>query len=208
MINSRKKDVNYFDMFIDAAKLCNKAAKMLEDMLDNDSSLFSEKMNKIHTTEHEADELYHKLYNHLNISFITPIEREDILEIARYIEQTIDTIDDVSIMIEMLSVKNIRPEAKNMLKLIVDSSNVLVLAAEEFKNFKKSKKLSQYLVDINHIEEDGDKLYQQAMKDLFSKESDAIEVVKWQNIFGTMENVLDACENVADVMEGVIVKNS
>lgn len=205
---SSKKDVNYFDLFNEAAALCKLSAEMLEDMLESDASLFYDKMMDIHKIEHQADELYHKLYRNLNISFITPIEREDILEIARFIEQTIDAIDDVAIMIDMLRIDNIRPEAKEMIKLIVKSCSVLVLSCQEFKNFKKSKELTKHLVDINHVEEEGDQLYQRAIKNLFENEPDVREIIKWKNIFETMEDVLDACESVADIMETVIVKNS
>jgi len=201
------KDVNYFDLFIKAASVCDRAAASLNELLDNlDDS--KEKSIAIHQIEHEGDEQYHVLYHHLNRSFITPIEREDILEIARNIEDTIDSIDEVSIMIEMLSVRTVREPAVDMVNLITKACSTLVAATVEFKNFKKSKELPKLLVEINHVEEEGDALYQKAMKDLFLMEKDPIEVIKWQNIFGTLEDVLDACENVADAMEGVIVKNS
>ena len=148
------------------------------------------------------------MYHHLNRSFITPIEREDILEIARNIEDSIDAIDEVSIMMEMLSVRTVRYPAIDLVNLITKACSTIVAATVEFKNFKKSKELPKLLVEINHIEEEGDVLYQLAMKKLFTEEKDPIEVIKWQNIFKTLEDVLDSCENVADAMEGVIVKNS
>jgi len=203
----RTKDVNYFELFVDAAKVCKRAAEQLESLLKDKNKKLKE-IAEIHDIEHEGDELYHQIYNHLNVSFITPIEREDILQIARYIEKTIDTIDEVAIMFHMLSVTTVRPEALELVDLIIKSCNVLLEATIEFKNFKKSKKLAPLIVEINRIEEEGDKLYQGAVKTLFSKEPNVMEVIKWKNIFDTMENVLDANENVADVMESVIVKNS
>ena len=201
------KDVNYFDLFIKAASVCDRAATSLNELLDNLDDA-KEKSIAIHQIEHEGDEQYHVLYHHLNRSFITPIEREDILEIARNIENSIDAIDEVSIMIEMLSVKSVRFPAIDLVNLITKACSTMVAATVEFKSFKKSKELSKLLVELNHIEEEGDVLYQQAMKLLFTEEKDPIEVIKWQNIFKTLEDVLDSCENVADAMEGVIVKNS
>ncbi len=203
----KSKEVDYFDLFIKAASICNRAAEGLDELMDNLADA-KEKSLAIHQIEHDGDELYHVLYHHLNRSFITPIEREDILEIARNIEDTIDTIDEVSIMMDMLSVHAVRQPAKELVNLITKGCSALVAATIEFKSFKKSKELPKLLVEINHIEEEGDILYQRAMKDLFSTETNAIEVIKWQNIFNSLEDVLDACENVADVMEGVIVKNS
>ena len=203
----KSKEVNYFDLFIKAASTCNRAAEGLDELLDNIDDA-KEKSIAIHQIEHEGDEQYHVLIYNLNRSFITPIEREDILEMAGYIEDTTDTIDEVAIMMEMLSVRKIRPQAKDLMNLITKGCSTLVQATVEFKNFKKSKELPKLIVEINHIEEEGDALYQKAMKELFTTETDPIEVIKWQNIFQCLENVLDACEAVADVMEGVIVKNS
>ncbi len=203
----KSKEVNYFDLFIKSASICDRAAAGLNDLMDNLDDA-KEKSIAIHQIEHEGDEQYHVLYHHLNRSFITPIEREDILEIARNIEDTIDMIDEVSNMMDMLSVREIREPAVDMVNLIARGCTTLVAATVEFKNFKKSKELPKLLVEINHIEEEGDALYQSAMKTLFTTEKDPIEVIKWQNIFQSLENALDACENVADIMEGVIVKNS
>ncbi|MFT3951565.1 MAG: DUF47 family protein [Oscillospiraceae bacterium] len=204
----KKKDVNYFDLFLDAAKLCNEAALKLEEMLNGSCAAFNQCMADIHRIENAADELYHIVYSHLNRSFITPIEREDILETARCIERTVDTIDEVSIMIDLLSVTEIRAEGLALAKLIVKSTAVLVDATGEFHNFKKPKQLSDYLVEVNHIEEQGDKLYQSALRKLFAEEENAKQIIIWKNIFDTMEDVLDSCEDVADVIEGVIVKNT
>lgn len=203
----KSKEVDYFDMFIKGASICDRAAAGLDELFDDHSDAEA-KSDEIHQLEHEGDELYHVLYYHLIRSFITPIDREDILEIAHNIEDTIDAIDEVAIMMKMLSISSVREPAAELVNLINKGCDVLVAAAIELKNFKKSKELPKLLVEINQIEEEGDALYQRAMKDLFSKEKDALEVIKWQNIFNSLEYVLDACEHVAEVMEGVVVKNS
>ena len=92
--------------------------------------------------------------------------------------------------------------------LIVKSCRALLDATIEFKNYKKAKNLTKLLVEINHIEEEGDRLYQSSVKKLFSSEEKVLDVIKWKHIFDALEDVLDACENVADIMEGVIIKNS
>lgn len=201
------KEVDYFDMFIKAASICDRSAQALDELFDNLSDTET-KSAAIHELEHEGDDLYHELYYHLIRSFITPIDREDILAIAHDIEDTIDAIDEVSIMMHTLSVKSIREPAKELINLINKGCVAMVAAAVEFKNFKRSKELPELLVEINHIEEQGDTLFQSAIKSLFAEEKDVIEVVKWQNVFNSLEDVLDSIENVADIMEGVIVKNS
>lgn len=204
----KTKEVNYFDMFIEAAKICEKAAALLEEMLIGDITKIPERVRVIHEFEHEGDDLYHKLYYHLNRAFITPIERDDILEVAMNIECTLDTIDEIAIMFDIMFIRSIRPEAKEFVKLIMKNAKTLVEATKEFESFKKSKKLSPLLVEINRIEEEGDKLYQNTIRHLFANEKDVLEVVKWKSVFDTMENALDACEKTAETMENVILKNT
>lgn len=201
------KEANYFDLFIEGAGICQKAAIQLKNVVKDNIDTLAE-IKAIHDIEHEGDELHHRVYTHLNRSFITPIEREDIMSLAGYIEETIDMIDEVAIMFNMLSVTKVREEGKQMVELIVKASDALLKATIEFKNFKKSKTLSELIVLINHIEEEADVLYQNSVKTLFSKETDPMEVIRWKNIFDTLENVLDSTENVADIMEGVMIKNS
>lgn len=202
----KSKEADYFDLFIKAASICNRAAESLDELMDDLSNSHG-KSNAIHIIENEGDELYHEVYYHLNRSFITPIEREDIMEISRYIENTIDSIDDVAIMLDMMSIESAKKRGKGMVNLITKACSALVAATVEFKNFKKSKTLAQLLVEINSIEEEGDVLFQASMKDLFSKEKNVLDVVKWQDIYKSLENVLDSCEGVADAMERVIIKN-
>ncbi|MBN1892289.1 MAG: DUF47 family protein [Clostridiales bacterium] len=202
----KSKEANYFDLFIKAASICNRAAESLDELMD-DLSDSHVKSNAIHDLENEGDRLYHEVCYHLNRSFITPIEREDIMEISRYIEETIDSIDEVAIMLDMMSIGSAKKRGKGMCNLITKSCSMLVAAAVEFKNFKKSKELGPLLVEINNLEEEGDALFQSSMKGLFSKEKDIMVVVKWQEIYKSLENVLDCCEGVADAMERVIIKN-
>ena len=203
----KQKDVDYFEMFASGAEICERAAKALAQMLGSPPD-YIEMAQKIHEIEHEGDKLYHKMISHLDRSFITPIDREDILSIFRDIEDTIDAIDEVAIMFDILSVKATRQSALDMVKLIVSSGIALVKATHEFRHFKKSKKLNQYLVELNDIEEQGDELYQRSVKKLFLEEKNVLEVVKWKSILDRMEEVLDAAENAADKMEGVVIKNT
>lgn len=200
------KEPDYFDLFIKAASISDRAANSLAELMDNIDDA-KEKSEAIHVIEHEGDDLIHEVFFQLNRSFITPIEREDIIEISSRIEDTIDSIDEVSLMFDMLCAKKAKKGAKEMCMLINRATTALVAATVEFKNFKKSKNLSKLIVDINHIEEEGDTLFHNLMKKLFSEEKDILEIVRWQSIYQALEDTLDSVENVADAMERVIIKN-
>ena len=202
-----KKEDNYFDRFIAAIQYSCKAAEMLEEMA-NDYTDIEKKVSRIHEVEHEADREYHLLVEQLNKSFITPIEREDILAISQSIDNITDKIEDVAYRFTMFNVQKPHAEATAFLHLISKGCQVLKEAMVEFKNFKKSKLLSEKIIEVNHIEEEGDQLYKNIIHTIFSSNLDSVDIIKWKEIFETMEDCMDCCEDVADLMESVVMKNS
>lgn len=202
-----KKVYNYFDQFVQQMDLCKQAAAQLVDLL-SDYTDVDKKVERIHDTEHQADINLHELMGELNRSFITPIDREDIVQIANAIDDIIDSIEDVSGLFDMLSITKIRSGAKEVGDLIMQSCDALYDVLKEFANFKSSKHLSGLIIKVNKIEEEGDRLYRDILKAMFLNETDAVELLKWKNVFDTLENILDDCEHVADLLDGLVIKNS
>ena len=202
-----KKTYNYFDKFAEQMSLCKKAAQQLMDMIENYDDIAA-KAEAIHKTEHEADNLLHEILDELNRSFITPIDREDILSLARELDDICDSIEDVANLFDMLSITEIRPEAVEMAKLILVGCEVLYDAVAEFTNFKNSKKLGDMIIRVNKAEEDGDRMYRSVIKSIYKSEKDPIMLMKWKEIFDALERVLDDCEDVADLVDGLAIKNS
>ena len=204
----KEKDVNYFDLFVEAIEHSCKAASMLKEMVANYSD--DEKaIQAIHAVEHDGDRIYHKLVDALNHAFITPIEREDIMQLAQSIDDLTDSIEDIAVRLHMFHITNIRNEAMEFLDVIENGCNTIKKTLMEFKNFKKSKVIGEYVIEINHCEELGDEIYRRAVRRLFDEcAAYPLEVIKWREAFEIMENCCDACEDVADVIEGVIMKNS
>ena len=201
------KNYNYFDKFTQQMSLCKKAAQQLMDLVQNFTDVQS-KADEIHNTEHEADNLLHEILSELNQSFITPIDREDIVSLVHELDDIADSIEDVANLFDMLSITEIRPESQDMAKLILIGCEALYDAIVEFVHFKNSKKLNDLIISVNKAEEDGDKTHRSVIKDLFQNEKDPIAVMKWKQLFDAMENVLDDCEDVADLLDGLIIKNS
>lgn len=204
---ARVKEVDYFNLFILAADKACQASELLKDLVENYSDLDT-KIKKISGVEGEADLLHHDLLRALNRAFITPIEREDIYNMAKQLDDLIDSIEDIAIRFKMYHITVIRPEAVQFVNLISSACYKIKEAMVEFKNFRKSKELNHYIVEINHLEEQGDVLYQDSMHRLFMDNNDAIDILKWRLMFEIMEDCCDVCEDVADVMEAVITKNS
>ena len=210
MANKRSKDFDYFDHFLLCAQAAHEAALYLNTALNSfNVSKVPTQVKEIHTIENDADEKRHEMLRNLAHEFMTPIEREDIVSLAYDIDNVVDSIDDILQRLYMYNVQTIRPDALKMTALIVECTESLVACVKEFKNFRKSKTLVDHCIKVNTIESNGDKLYADCMRRLFTETGLADrQVLIWTSMFDCLENCLDACEDVAEIIEGVIMKNS
>ena len=206
---ARKKDEYYYDTFVELVEYSCKAADLLNQIVTNfKADQLLNKVKEMHQIEHAADEARHVMARKLMKEFITPIEREDILGLANSIDNLTDAIEDVVLRMYMFNIKSIRPYALKMTSVIVKCCNSLKVAMTEFHNFRKSKTLHELIVDVNKLEEDGDKLYSEAIRDLYVNCNDFKEVSAWQSTFHFLEKCCDACEDVSNAIEEIIMKNS
>lgn len=204
-----KKRSEYYDTFVTLVEYSCSAAVFLHETLQNFSTAdLGEKMKHIHQIEHEADTRKHNMMKKLAREFITPIEREDIIQLAQEIDEVTDTVEDVLIRMYMYRIGSVRKEALDFTSMIVRCCGALKTALEEFHNFRKSSKIHDCIVEVNRLEEMGDSLYIEAVRALYGNCHDPIEVMAWTETFDRLEKCCDACEDVANLVEGVIMKNS
>lgn len=206
---SKKSDSYYFQTFVECVEYSCQAAAMLEENLENfDPVKLEERLAQLHGIEHAADKRKHEMMEALVREFITPIEREDIMALSQTIDDVTDKIEDVLIRVYINNIQTIRPEAIQFVKVIIRCCQALKTVMEEFRDFKKSKELHKSLVQINTLEEEGDKLFIASMRKLHVEEKDPMDVIAWREVFRYLEKCCDACEHVADVVESVIMKNT
>ena len=206
---AKKSDNYYFENFIQCVECGCQAAMMLEENLANfDVNRLSENLDELHKIEHDADKKKHEMMGVLVKAFITPIEREDIILLSQCIDEVTDQIEDVLIRIYINNVHTIRPEALQFTKVIIRCCKVLKEIMEEFANFKKSKTLHGLIIEINALEEAGDRLFIDSMRRLHTEVTDPLEIIAWREIYNFLEKCCDACEHVADAVESVIMKNT
>lgn len=206
---ARKKEENYFATFAELVQYSCEAAVLLAEII-NDFKVeeLETKMKEMHEIEHAGDKGRHAMVKQLAREFITPIEREDIVALADAIDNVTDTIEDVLLRIYMFNLTVMREDAVKMAAIIVKCCEALKEAVVEFANFRKSQTLHQLIVEINHLEEEGDALFTKATRDLFMNEKDPIQIIAWQETLDYMEKCCDACEEVSEVIESVMMKNS
>lgn len=206
---ARKKGDKYYDMFVEMVDYSCEAALYLKKIIDDyNPDDIKEHLKKMHDIEHNGDIKRHAMTKALAKEFITPIEREDIMQMADAIDNVTDKIEDVALRLYMFNIREIREDAKKNADVIVKCTDALREALKEFGNFKKSKIILEKLVEINSLEEEADQLYIMAVRHLFKSVDDGVTAVSWNHVFHYMEDVCDSCEDAADVIESVIMKNS
>jgi uncharacterized protein len=203
---TRKEEV-FFDMFVDTAELACSAAKKLNDLIMNFTDV-DKKIDAIQEIEHACDISVHDIVQQVNKSFITPIDREDINEIAKVLDNITDAIEDTAHRFRMFDIKAITEDAKKLSSLIVVCTDELKAVMLELKDMKTSKILCPKIIEVNRIENEGDILYRSAMSTLFTSGMEPLEIIKWKEIYEFLENSLDACEDVANIVEGVVMKHA
>jgi uncharacterized protein Yka (UPF0111/DUF47 family) len=205
----KKKEYNYFECFCEVGKIANEAASYLNQVMECfEVARIPEHVENMHKLENAADMIKHELTSHLAHEFITPIEREDISALSAELDNVVDTVEDVMRRIYMFNVKSLRPEAVEFTSLIARSCATFSKLLAEFPNFKKSKTINELIIEINTLENKGDKLHADSLRKLFGEPASADERLVWMMIFESLENSLDACENAADLIESIIMKNT
>lgn len=207
---SKKKDDKYFETFIEMSNHSVTAAEYLNEILkDFNPEKLDIAIEKMHSIEHEADMVNHVMTKMLAKEFITPIDREDIMTMASSIDTVTDKIEDVMLRLYMFNILEIREDALVLGDMLVKCVKSMKAAVEEFSNFKKSRLINEKVIEINHLEEEGDRLYTKAVRNVFTdKNLEPLNAAAWNQVLHYIESVFDACEDVADVIEGVLMKNS
>jgi len=178
-------------------------ATLLEAMLVPDHPLW-DKADEIKEVEHKCDFLTHAIIQRLNRTFVTPLDREDIHELARSLDDVMDAIDAAATLVRLYRLEKVRFGARELARIITTSAEQVRLALDALE---QSKGVVVHAVEINRLENEADRVHQQAVMRLFDEERDPLIVIKWKEALDFLEDATDRCEDVANVLEGVVVKH-
>ena len=205
ILNLLPKEEQYFDLFVQMTLYIGDAARELKQMLSDERQNYSEYSQRIKRLEHACDELTHTISTKLNKSFITPFDREDIYLMSSALDDIVDLIDDAARAIIIFDIGEIRDYAHDFAAVIERMADQL---REIVATLQKPKNITQRLVEIHRLENDGDDIYHAAIAELFHEERDPLTVIKWKEIYEKLEAAVDRCENVANIIESVIIKHT
>jgi len=201
------KEMGFFDVFDEHAKLNIDAAQLLVELLENFEDAPA-KVSRIQNVEHQADEVTHRAMEMLHKTFITPIDREQIHNLVSSLDDVVDLMDGASRRMLLYGIKSPRKDLVGLARVLLASTKQVQKAVTGLRNMKHAKDIMAACIEINKLENDGDALRDAAVADLFKNSKDAIEVLVWKEIYESIETAIDRCEDVANVIEGVVLENA
>jgi predicted phosphate transport protein (TIGR00153 family) len=199
------RDERFFDLFQTSAQNVVKAAHRLKDMVDGWEHVEGS-VDEITELEHQGDSITHDIIARVNRTFVTPFDREDIVELAHSLDDIIDFIHAAADSMLLYRVDRPGPRAKELAGIIVQAAEEVERVIPQLKRRIVLRQVLKRCVEINRLENVGDRVYRSALAELFAKSSDIADVIKWREIYAHMESATDRCEDVANVVEGVAIK--
>jgi predicted phosphate transport protein (TIGR00153 family) len=200
----RPVDSTFYDLFTEAAQHLVRGAELLAEMLADDSDK-DDVAARMRAAEHEADETTHALIRRVNSTFVTPFDREDIYALGSGLDDVMDMMDEVVDLILLYEVRVLPAELSKQVEVIQRCAE---LTAEAMPNLRAMNSLEDYWIEINRLENTGDKNHRRILAQLFSGEHKTIEVLKLKDIVESLEGAIDAFEKVANIVEQIAVKES
>ena len=198
------RDKVFFDLFSESGQNILRAARLLSDMLakwPDDEGLARD----ILKCEGEGDRITHDIVQRVNNTFVTPIDQEDIYALATKLDDVVDYIEEVADFLGLYKIEAPMSQAQEMADVLVKSCEQLAVLLDELRTFKD---LEQYWIEIHRLENDGDRIYRDAVASLFANGIDPMVVIRWKDLFAVLERAIDATETAAHIIEGVVIKNA
>ena len=198
------KDREFFDLFDQAAANGVRAAELLEEMLRGfpESAHLS---REILLCEQEGDRITHDIFSRLNQTFVTPIDREDILQLTSALDDVVDFTEEVSDYLVLYKIEAPMEQAQQLATILRDATRQVAAAMPRMRSFED---ISHFTVEIHRLENEGDRKSREAVASLFESGVDPMVVIRWKDIFERLEEAIDAAEHVADVLSAIVIKNS
>ncbi len=196
----------FFDLFEEHAACISEAAGLLAEM-GNDVDM-ARQSGRVKEVEHRGDEVTHTVIERLHQTFITPLDRDDIHTLISAMDDVLDLIDASSERIWLYGIARLEPEAAELAGILKQAVEEMGAAVRGLRNLGDRKKLIGHCTEINRLENEGDRLLRRATARLFRESADPVGLIKWKEIYDTLEDAIDRCEDVANVIEGVVLEYS
>jgi uncharacterized protein len=198
------RDRIYFELFEEAGRNIMRAADLLDQLLTGypDSKALAQ---DITDCEQDGDRITHDIFDRLNHTFVTPIDREDILALASAMDDVVDYTEEVADYLGLYKIEAPMDQAIRLAGVLKQASRQICEAIPLLRGFRD---ISHYTVEVNRLENEGDRITREAVASLFDGGIDPMVVIRWKDLFERLEAAIDATEHVAHILGGIVIKNS
>jgi predicted phosphate transport protein (TIGR00153 family) len=197
------REEDFFVLFRKQAALVREGCDLLLQMMTSFDRL-EQRAKELKDIEHQADLVTHEIFERLNRTFITPLEREDIHQLASNLDDVIDAAEAIGSRVVLFQVGKPTPEAVRLAAILTECAAQIEKAVDSLKNMNS---LMAFTVEINRLENEADGISRTVTADLFSGRHDVLDVLRWKEIYGRLESAADKCEDVANAIESIVVKS-
>ena len=198
------REQSFFDLFEATAALIDDGARKLKTLTEHfaEHEIYAAQVKKL---ELEADEITHRVMATLSTTFVTPFDREDIFRLASQLDDVLDSMEAVAELLVLHQIEEPLPELRQQADVLVRITGEMVQAVRGLRSLQGQ---DRHLVEINRLENEGDRITREAVASLFDGGIDPMVVIRWKDVFERLEAAIDATEHVANILEGIIIKNS
>jgi len=203
----RRDEGSFYQWLEDAANNTLQAAQALETLCNNFGNP-QEAAARLHEFEHRGDEIGHRIYEQLNKTFITPLDREDIISLYSSIDDMTDFVHSAADMMAVYKVEAVPPTAQQLAECVVGCAEEIVKALPHLRKRKELHLIQPSVIQINSLENKADDILRSGLVELFTHPEDVVHIIKWRDIYEEMEEATDKAEDIADVLRGLVIKNA
>lgn len=196
------REESFFDLFEEMAKKVQEGADQFLNLLQDYTDLDS-KAGRVMDIEHEGDELTHEVMRRLNTTFVTPFDREDIYRLASSLDDVLDHIEAAADLLQLHKIAEPLPQMTRLAETLAEAAKKTAVAMPKLREMKY---MDEYWVEINRLENEGDRSYRRTIAELFSGDYKAMDVLKWKDIIEEIEGGIDRLEDVANTIESIVLK--
>lgn len=200
------KEEAFYDQFERAAGIVLTAAGLLVEATEHIEKV-AEHARRMERLEHDGDQVLHDIMARLNRTFITPIDREDIHQLAAELDDVLDLIEETTERFVLFKVQAMSPTAKEIAQVILQQAEEIHKVIPKLRDMRHER-IMEHCIEINRLENAGDRLLREAFASLFDGNPDPLTVIKWRELYELMERATDKCEDVANTIEGIVLKNA
>ncbi len=197
------REEDFFTLFRRQGELVRESCDLLHEMMERFDRV-EDRARQLKEVEHQGDLVTHELFERLNRTFITPLEREDIHDLASGLDDVMDAAEAIGSRLLLFKVAGPTPASVKLTAVLAQAGVQIEKAVGSLKDFKG---LMPFTIEINRLENEADVLSREAVADLFSGRHDVLDVMRWKEIYGRLEGAADRCEDVANTIESIVLKS-